>query len=129
MKAWLARAAANTAVRGSERRNRLARWSRWFPPAPVVDESCFQGPDDPYPRHWREVPRPWPPADQVDVRHLRDALGELPRPWRDVVSARDVEGRDPEQTGRDLGLSADQQRAMLNRARVLLRDRLARFRR
>jgi RNA polymerase sigma-70 factor (ECF subfamily) len=128
MKAWLSRAVANTAVRGEEPRNRFARWSRWFPAAPAVDEDRFQDPDDPYPRHWREFPGPWPPVDPAHPsvrRNLRDAIRELPRAWRDVVRQRDVEGRSPAEISRDLGLTVEQQRAMLNRARAVLRERLA----
>jgi hypothetical protein len=47
VKAWLARAVANTALRGEQDRNRLARWSGWFASTPAVDETRFQGADDP----------------------------------------------------------------------------------
>jgi RNA polymerase sigma-70 factor (ECF subfamily) len=124
----LARAVASTVVRGEEPRNRFARWSRWFPATPAVDEARFQGADDPYPRHWREFPGPWPPVDPADpaVRtHLRDAIGELPGAWQAVVRQRDVEGRGAAEVSTDLGLTAEQQRAMLNRGRAFLRERLA----
>jgi len=46
MKEWLARAVANTALRGEEPRNRFARWTaRWFKRAPTVPESWFQDRD------------------------------------------------------------------------------------
>ena len=128
MKSWLARAVASTVIRGAEPQNRFACWSRWFPAAPAVDDARFQGAGDPWPRHWREFPDPWPPADLADpaVRtYLRDAVRELPGRWRDVVRQRDVEGRRAAEVSADLGLSAGQQRAMLNRARACLRERLA----
>jgi RNA polymerase sigma-70 factor (ECF subfamily) len=129
-KKWLTRAAGN----------------RWFPPASAVGEDRFQGPGEPYPRHWREFPGRWPDAsdgsdgadgsdaaDVLDVpvgdpdtrRTLRDALQDLPARWREVVVRRDVEGHDPDRVARDLGLSRVQQRAMLNMARASLRERLA----
>jgi DNA-directed RNA polymerase specialized sigma24 family protein len=120
-KKWLSRAAGN----------------RWFPPASAVEEDRFQGPGEPYPRHWREFPGRWPDAsdaaDVLDVpvgdpdtrRTLRDALQDLPARWREVVVRRDVEGHDPDRVARDLGLSRVQQRAMLNMARASLRERLA----
>ena len=129
MKGWLARAAANTVLRGDQRRNRLARWSEWFPAATTVDASCFQGADEPHPRHWRELPEAWPALDPADPA-VRDALAtaidELPRPWREVVIARDALGRDAEEVGERQGLTPEQQRAMLNRARARLREQLAR---
>lgn len=128
MNGWLSRAVANTARRGEDRRNRIARWTRWFPASPAVDESRFQGPEDPHPRHWRKFPEPWPSRDAVDptVRaELQDAMSELPRPWRNVVQQRDVDGRAPAHVSADLQINAAQQRDILNRARAILRARLA----
>jgi DNA-directed RNA polymerase specialized sigma24 family protein len=129
MKAWLARAATNTVLRGEHPRNRVARWSRWFPTTPTVDEARFQGADEPHPRHWRRFPRAWPPIDPDDpaVRDtLASGIDELPRRWRDVVMARDVDGRPATEVSEQQGVTPAQQRAMLNRARATLRERLAR---
>jgi RNA polymerase sigma-70 factor, ECF subfamily len=128
MKSWLARAAANTVLRGEHPRNRLARWSRWFPATPTVDESHFQYTDEPHPRHWREFPHTWPaiePADPTVRDTLADALGELPRPWRDLVVARDIRQRSTAEVSEQQGVTPEQQRAILNRARARLRERLA----
>jgi RNA polymerase sigma-70 factor, ECF subfamily len=128
MKAWLSRAVANTVVRGAEPRNEIARWSRWFPAEPAVDDSAFQDADEEFPRHWREFPRPWPDADPADDtvrRGLADAMAELPPSWRDVVHRRDVVGRDAVDVARELGITVEQEQAMLNRARAFLRTRLA----
>ena len=128
MKAWLSRAVANTVVRGEEPKNRFARWSRWFPSAPAVEEARFQGRDDPYPRHWREFPHRWPavdPADQAVQQRLHDAMDELPGPWREVVRQRDVLRRGTAEVSTARGITAEQERAMLNRARAFLRERLA----
>jgi RNA polymerase sigma-70 factor (ECF subfamily) len=130
MNGWLSRAVANTALRGEDRRNRVARWSRWFPATPTVDGARFQGSSEPYPRHWREFPEPWPAREAVDstVRaQLRDAMSELPRAWRTVVQQRDIQGRSPADVSTDLQIDATQQRQMLNRARAVLRERLARL--
>jgi RNA polymerase sigma-70 factor, ECF subfamily len=128
MEAWLARAAANTVLRGEQPRNRLARWSRWFAATPTVDGSRFQGADEPYPRHWRRFPDRWPALDRgdADVRdELVEAIDELPRPWREVLIDRDVLDRDATEIGERRGLTPAQQRAMLNRARAKVRERLA----
>jgi RNA polymerase sigma-70 factor, ECF subfamily len=129
MKAWLARAAANTVLRGENARNPVARWSRWFPTTPTVDEARFQDAEEPHPRHWRRSPRAWPPLDPDDpaVRDtLASGIDELPRRWRDVVIARDVHGRRAAEVSEQQGVTPAQQRAMLNRARAMLRERLAR---
>ena len=126
MKISIARMIANVAGRGRAVGNRFAWWSRWFPPAPTVDADRFQGESDPYPDHWREFPRPWPAGRAVEPEALKDALVALPDPWRRVVILRDVEGRSPAEVSAATGLSAAQQRDMLNRARELLREDLGR---
>jgi DNA-directed RNA polymerase specialized sigma24 family protein len=49
---------------------------------------------------------------------------ELPATWRAVLRQRDIEGRDGEQVARDLGVSVEQQRTILNQARAAVRHRL-----
>jgi RNA polymerase sigma-70 factor, ECF subfamily len=115
-KGWLSRALASMALRGEE--------------PPSVDAARFQGPEDPFPGHWREFPARWPridPADPAVRARLRAAVGELPETWQAVVRLRDVRGRPPAELTENLELTAAQQRAMLNRARAFLRERLALF--
>ena len=130
MRGWLARAAANTALRGEEPRNRFARWTaRWFERTPTVPGSWFQGEDEPFPDHWRSFPYTWPavdPDDPVVQSTLVAAVDALPETWRAVVIARDVLGRDAAEVGERLGLTPRQQRAILNRARAMVRARLDR---
>jgi DNA-directed RNA polymerase specialized sigma24 family protein len=56
---------------------------------------------------------------------LAAAIEELPATWREIVIARDALGRDPVDVSAQRGLSPRQQRAILNRARARLRERLA----
>lgn len=126
MRGWLVRAVAATAARGRGRL-RVARWSRWFPRTGPVEDDAFQGPGEPYPRHWRHLPGPWPPVSTEDPavrRQLQAALEELPATWRAVLRQRDIEGRDGEQVARDLGIGVEQQRTILNQARAAVRHRL-----
>lgn len=130
MTGWLARAAANTALRGEEPRNRFARWTaRWLTQTPAVPGSRFQDAGEPFPRHWRRFPDPWPIADPADA-DLRDTLAaaieELPATWREVIIARDALDRDAVEVSERLGLTLQQQRVILNRARARLRERLGR---
>lgn len=102
-------------------------WRREYPPSPAVDTARFQDETEPYPRHWREAPEPWPPGDVGDSAELTDGLRELPRTWREVVSRTDVRRGNPVEVAADLGLDPGQERAIRNRARAVLRERLAQF--
>jgi RNA polymerase sigma-70 factor, ECF subfamily len=129
VKGWLARAAAATIRRG-EGHTAIVRWSRWFPGTSPVDDTLFQGDDDPWPRHWRQSPEPWPTGftdEDPARRQLRHALGELPPSWRAVACLRDVAGRDATGVAAELGLTVDQEQQILNRARAALRASLARL--
>ena len=125
MKISIARMIANLAARGRALGNRFAWWSRWFPPARTVDADRFQVASDPYPDHWREFPRPWP-RRAVKPEALKAALAALPDQWRRVVILRDVQGRPPAEVSAATGLTPEQQRDVLNRARELLRENLGR---
>ena len=127
MKISIARMIANLAARGGRALgSRFAWWSRWFPPAATVDANRFREHGDPYPDHWKEFPRPWPAGRALEPEALKAALAALPDPWRQVVIWRDVDGRPPAEVSAATGLSAEQQRDVLNRARELLRENLGR---
>ena len=126
MKISIARMITNLAARGRALGNRFAWWSRWFPSATTVDADRFQGAGDPYPDHWKEFPRPWPAGRAVEPEALQAALAALPGLWRRVVILRDVDGRQPAEVSAATGLTAEQQRDVLNRARELLRENLGR---
>jgi RNA polymerase sigma-70 factor, ECF subfamily len=126
MKVSIARMIANLAARGRGLGNRFAWWSRWFPPATTVDADRFRGEDEPYTDHWREFPRSWPAGQAVEPAALKAALAELPDQWRRVVILRDVDGSSPAEVSAATGLTAEQQRDVLNRAREVLREKLGR---
>jgi RNA polymerase sigma-70 factor (ECF subfamily) len=126
MKVSIARMITNLTARGGALGSRFAWWGRWFPPATTVDADRFRGEAEPYPDHWREFPHPWPAGRAVDPEALRAAVAGLPEPWRRVVMLRDVEGRSPAEVSAVTGLTADQQRDVLNRARELLREDVGR---
>ena len=65
-------------------------------------------------------------ASAVEPEALKAALAALPDPWRRVVILRDVDGRPPAEVSAATGLTAEQQRDVLNRARELLRENLGR---
>lgn len=55
-------------------------------------------------------------------RHVRAAIEALPPAQKAVIVLRDVEGRSAEETCTHLGLSAENQRVLLHRARARLRQ-------
>jgi RNA polymerase sigma-70 factor (ECF subfamily) len=126
MKISIARMIANLTARGRGLGNRFAWWSRWFPPATTVAADRFQGDGDPYPDHWKQFPRAWFAGQAVHREAVKTALATLPDPWRRVVILRDVYDRPPAEVSATTGLTAEQQRDVLNRARELLREDLGR---
>jgi RNA polymerase sigma-70 factor, ECF subfamily len=119
------------------RKNWLAAgWTQWFRAKPLVPDAAFQDATEPYPGHWRRFPEPWPaaPADRPGPQArtaeqqmaLAAALTGLPPLWRRVVTAHDVTGRADQQVADELGLTLEQERDILARARAAVRDQLDR---
>ena len=89
----------------------------------AVPGSSFQ-PDG----HWSEAPRLWDeigPERSVGGRqlwnHVQDIIEALPAGQKAVILLRDMEGRDAEETCEILGISAENQRVLLHRARGRIR--------
>ena len=125
MKITIARMITDLVAKGRAAGNRFAWWSRWFPAAPTVDADRFQAAGEPYPDHWRELPHPWPDG-KVGQQQVKVALAALPDAWRHVVIMRDVNGHTAAEVSAATGLTADQQRDVLNRARESIRESLGR---
>lgn len=90
----------------------------------AVPLSAFQ-PDG----HWQELPRLWDdisPERIVGGRQLWDhvatAIERLPAGQRAVILLRDTEGRDADETCTLLGLTPENQRVLLHRARSRIRQ-------
>jgi DNA-directed RNA polymerase specialized sigma24 family protein len=127
VKGWLSQGIANTVLRG-EHGSRIARWSRWLRRTGPVADSNFQGPTDPYPRHWRHFPPPWRRTSTEDAEtreHLRRALDGLPLTWRAVVDRHDIAGISDTDVAGELDITYEHERSILTRARAALRDQLA----
>lgn len=78
---------------------------------------------------WREDVAAWDPLDPERIlagrelwRHLRAAVETLPPGQRAVVLLRDVEGLEPADVCRILGISDANRRVLLHRARARLRQ-------
>ena len=84
--------------------------------------------------HWAEAPRLWDeisPERIVGGRQLWDlvqqAIEVLPAGQKAVILLRDMEGRDAEETCMLLGISAENQRVLLHRARGRIRATIDRL--
>ena len=99
-------------------------------PEPAFTPDRFLPPDHPeWPGHWEAPPVAWQASDvRVDgldtLEVARLAIVELPEDLRQVILLRDVEGRTPDDVRRVLGLSPEDERAMLHQARSHVRARL-----
>jgi len=89
----------------------------------AVDVTEFQ-PDG----HWIEAPRLWDELNPERVvsgkqlwAHVQEAIERLPAGQRAVIVLRDMEGREAEEACALLGISAENQRVLLHRARGRIR--------
>jgi RNA polymerase sigma-70 factor (ECF subfamily) len=73
--------------------------------------------------HWRDDPAHLAMADETKAI-LREALKELPEKYRVVFLLRDVEEMSVQETAEALGLTAENVKIRLMRARLMLRERL-----
>jgi RNA polymerase sigma-70 factor (ECF subfamily) len=95
---------------------------------PSVEPERFLDEGHPrWPGHWASAPEPWD-ADALVSREtlgeIADAMEKLPPMQRAVMTMRDVEGLDSEETCRVLGISEANQRVLLHRARSKVRRAL-----
>jgi DNA-directed RNA polymerase specialized sigma24 family protein len=60
------------------------------------------------------------------LAEARAAIGALPASLRQVMVLRDVAGRPPDEVSGTLGVSPEEERAMLQQARSLVRARMER---
>jgi RNA polymerase sigma-70 factor (ECF subfamily) len=124
LKTWVYRILVNTAKRRGVRESRVV-------PTSSLDPALFQGPDEPYPGHWRVGPAPWPTPEEhtlaVETRaFLAEAIERLPDRQRVVLVLRDVVGHTAEEVCSILEITAANQRVLLHRARTFVRGELAR---
>lgn len=121
LKTWLFRILVNR-VRSA----RVIEEKRGLDRGPSVDPSWFDESGQwAHPvHHWEEEVE-----DRVDASAylptLRSALDQLPARQREVVLLRDVEGLSSEETCDVLGIRPGNQRILLHRGRLGLRDQLA----
>ena len=91
----------------------------------------FLPPDDPqWPGHWTNPPAAWDAlgvAGPGALEQARQAIVAMPPALREVIVLRDVEGATPNEAQRALDIGPEDERALLHRARGLVRARLERY--
>lgn len=121
-----------------EARTRTVSWSESGADgdvAPAVDIRRFQGADGDYPGHWTAAGAPVPWSEQPERRALvgevfelvERALQTLPPRQRLVATLRDVQGMPADEACAVLGISPQNQRVLLHRARSALRGVLEEY--
>lgn len=123
------------AIVGNCAKTRGARERRSVPFSSLGQEDDEAGPsveperflDDGHPRwpgHWATAPEAWN-GDEVESREtlaaIADAMEKLPPMQRAVMTMRDVEGLESDETCRILGITEANQRVLLHRARSKVR--------
>jgi RNA polymerase sigma-70 factor (ECF subfamily) len=95
---------------------------------PAVDPDRFLPADHPeWPGHWSAAPAPFPEARLLAAEaadKAKAAIAALPARQQAVITLRDVEGLSAEEACLALGLSEENQRVLLHRARSKVRAEL-----
>jgi RNA polymerase sigma-70 factor (ECF subfamily) len=84
--------------------------------------------------HWVEIPRLWDVIDPERIvagrqifEHVQAEIERLPAGQRAVLWLRDIEGQEADATCELLGISSENQRVLLHRARARIRARIDRL--
>ncbi len=129
LKTWIFRILVNRAQTRGVRERRVVPFSALGPRAdePAVDPDRFLPPGHPVAGYWSSIPSRFfeLPEDRLLAAEatslIAEAIAGLPDRQRRVIELRDVEGWASEEVCDCLGLSAENQRVLLHRARSLVR--------
>jgi RNA polymerase sigma-70 factor (ECF subfamily) len=120
-KTWIFRILTNRA------KSRGVREKRSVPASSLAEDADLEAKLFDAQGGWQTVPKPMALPEQALLRgelgvHLKKALEELPEMQRAVVSLRDVEGLESSEVCELLDLSEANQRVLLHRGRMRLRE-------
>jgi RNA polymerase sigma-70 factor (ECF subfamily) len=135
LRTWIFRILTNTAKTRGQREGRSVPFSSLAGPEegddePAVPADRFLGPDHRWAGHWASSPRnprDVPEAELLGAEareRIAAAIEALPENQRAVISLRDVDGFDAEETSGILGITDGNQRVLLHRARAKVRAAL-----
>ena len=132
LRAWMFRIVANTAKLRGAREARSTPFSALEDDeGPSVSADSFRPADDPrWAGHWawNSSPTPWPDeqlGSQQTIALVKEQLQRLPPRQREVMTLRDIEGWTSAEVCESLGLSEENQRVLLHRARSKVRQGLS----
>ena len=129
LKTWIMAILVHTAQNRGARERRSVPFASLAPES-AVDEGRFQGPDEPFPGHWRRYPASWSASpdrvaeDRETLRVAMRAIAGLPATQQAVIRMRDIEGWDSDEVCAALDVSPANQRVLLHRARSRVRAAL-----
>lgn len=130
LKTWIFRILTNRAKTRGVREKRTVPFSALGDgdgdPEPAVDAARFRenGMWGVAPRRWEDDTPEKLVSNQRALQHLEATLSTLPPNQRAVVTLRDIDGLDADETCNILGISETNQRVLLHRARSRLRAAL-----
>ena len=139
LKTWIFSILVNHTRTRAQREGRTLPFSALVNPPedaaePSVDPSRFLGADHPQgPRHWATPPKSWgaSPEEWLLTREsqarVQQAIDALPPGQRQVITLCDVEGWEPEEVCRLIGVTRTNQRVLLHRARSKVRRALEQY--
>ena len=135
LKSWIFAIVANCARSRGERDRRTVPMSSLAreedEEGGSVPAERFRGDGHPrWPGHWSQPPEAWNDDQLVSretLQAIAGAMETLPPMQRAVMTMRDVEGLEPEETCQVLGISEANQRVLLHRARSKVRSALERY--
>jgi RNA polymerase sigma-70 factor (ECF subfamily) len=135
LRTWIFRILTNTAKTRGQREGRSVPFSSLAGPEegddePAVPADRFLGPDHRWAGHWASSPRnprAVPEAELLGTEareRIAAAIEGLPESQRAVITLRDVDGFDADETSAILGITDGNQRVLLHRARAKVRTAL-----
>lgn len=137
LRTWIFRILTNTAKTRGQREGRSVPFSSLAGPddedEPAVPADRFLGPDHRWAGHWASSPRnprDVPEAELLGAEargRIAAAIEGLPASQRAVISLRDVDGFDADETSAILGITDGNQRVLLHRARAKVRAALENY--
>ena len=137
LKTWLYRILTNTAITHGQREARtltFADLAADAPAEPAEDPERFLPAGDEWAGHWVNGPAAWRAETLEDRAARREllaaiqaAIDALPPAQRTVISLHDVEGWPSKEICNILEISESNQRVLLHRARVKVRQALERY--
>jgi len=133
LKTWISGIVINIARARRRKESRLVSLASVFTDyadrrRPTVDPSRFGGDGA-----WRELPRPWENVPESSLigkemlGRIKSAIDELPPKHREVIVLRDVAQLDATEVSNLLGISPENQRVRLHRARAAVRKSLEEY--